>query len=553
MNISLSVTHALSQYLDVNISFCTNVINPVFSFAMWRPGRYEWGNFMRNIEGLQVQTSSGSVLEVHFSGEKFSFFCSESQDITIKYRVYCAEINAGSSWVSEDFYYFNFINFIPCCVGSENEEIHMEIDVPIDFQVKTTLQTLNKNKFVVKNYHELVDSPFLAAKDLQDWTYKLNITTFHICIKGDFQFEKEKVISDFTSFTESQLAFFGYLPITDYYFYIIMLPTRYYHGVEHQNSTVIVLGPGENYADLYAELLGISSHELFHAWNVKRIQPKEFVPYVYAIPVYHQEGFITEGFTTYYGDYMLLRSGVFSFEEFAVELNTTLQRVFWNEGRNVSSLVDSSLMLWSNGYKPSATENKVSIYAEGSLVAWMLDIELRKVSSNKISLDSLMKKLWLDFNSSYEGYTLELIQEYCKELTGFSFHLFFERFVYGKEISISEFRESLRYLGLKIKELPNLSPRVQFLGVTLNAKNEVEKISPQSSAYSYLMKGDLILEEEILDGFVCVFQLVRMGKTREVSFTFDPTISFYPQLFLEKDEASNAEQIQNFNLWLGEK
>ena len=125
--------------------------------------------------------------------------------------------------------------------------------------------------------------------------------------------------------------------------------------------------------------------------------------------------------------------------------------------------------------------------------------------------------------------------------------------MFGRELTRSNFQSSLDYLGIKTKEVFNPSPRVQFLGVTLNAKNEVEKISPNSAAFSYLMKGDLILEEEIQDGFVCVFQLVRMGKTSEVSFTFDPTVSFYPQLFLEKAASATAEQTQNFNLWLGEK
>jgi len=552
MEVTLSLVDTCSQYIEVKLKLEISELNPVFSFAMWRPGRYEWGNFMRNIQELRIETSSGKLLPVFFSGESFIFSLTQSDEITITYKVYCAELNAGSSWVSEDFYYFNFINFIPCCLGKENEKINLTLDLPSHFVAKTTLKPDGRAKFLASSYHELVDSPLLTAKDLVDWIYTVGNTNFHICIKGDFLFEKDKVVSDFKSFTESQLHLFGNLPISDYYFYIIMLPYRYYHGVEHQNSTVIVLGPGENYDDLYNELLGISSHELFHAWNVKRIQPKQFVPYNYFSPVYHKEGFVTEGFTTYYGDYMLLCSRVFSFEEFATELNTTLHRVFWNEGRAVSSLVDSSLMLWSNGYKPTATENKVSIYAEGSLVAWMLDIELRKVSFNKISLDSLMQKLWADVNPTYVGYSLERIISYCENLTGVSFESFFERYVFGTQIRLVDLKDSLSYLGLSVNEVPNQNPRIQFVGLVLNAKNEVEKVAPTSPAFSVLMKGDLIIEEEIQDNSRYVCQVLRMGKKLVVSFDFDPMNSFYPQLFLEKNKEATDYQVQNFNSWLGE-
>src|SRR3989304_7536298 len=103
-------------------------------------------------------------------------------------------------------------------------------------------------------------------------------------------------------------------PFETYHFFFQILPTKFYHGVEHLNSTVIALGPSYNLmkGDLYEDLLGVSSHELFHAWNIKNIRPKEMHPYDYTKENYSKLGYVCEGVTTYYGDLFLYRSGVYS-------------------------------------------------------------------------------------------------------------------------------------------------------------------------------------------------------------------------------------------------
>jgi predicted metalloprotease with PDZ domain len=86
----------------------------------------------------------------------------------------------------------------------------------------------------------------------------------------------KKLESDFKKFCKAQINAFGDFPTKDYHFLIQVLPYRAYHGVEHCNSTVITIGPSYdvfNNNDWYNELLGVSSHELYHTWNVKQIRP----------------------------------------------------------------------------------------------------------------------------------------------------------------------------------------------------------------------------------------------------------------------------------------
>ncbi len=63
-------------------------------------------------------------------------------------------------------------------------------------------------------------------------------------------------------------------------------------------------------SDGYRSFLGLCSHEYFHTWNVKRIKPAVFAPYDLQAENYTPLLWLFEGFTSYYDDLMLVRSGV---------------------------------------------------------------------------------------------------------------------------------------------------------------------------------------------------------------------------------------------------
>ena len=64
----------------------------------------------------------------------------------------------------------------------------------------------------------------------------------------------------------------------------------------------------------YRNLLRLSAHELFHAWNVKRIRPTVLGPFAYEREVHTSMLWFAEGFTRYYGWLLLARAGLESDE-----------------------------------------------------------------------------------------------------------------------------------------------------------------------------------------------------------------------------------------------
>ncbi len=291
----------------------------------------------------------------------------------------------------------------------------------------------------------------------------------------------------------------GDFPTDDYHFLYHLLPYRAYHGVEHFNSTVIALGPTDALREesaLYYDFLGVSSHELFHTWNIIRIRPREMMPYDYTRENYFPTGFVAEGITTYYGDLFLVRSGVLTRSEYFLELNKLLQRHFDNFGRFNHSLVDSSWDLWLDGYAPGAPDRKVSIYVKGALVSLILDLELRRCTEGEQSLDTLMQYLWDYFGKKERGYSLSNLQKLVSDLSGNELNEYFDRFILGTEPLENKLNEMLRTVGcqLSVQQLTRPSERdFGFRTGTGESALVVQKIAPDSPAARALSLGDKIL------------------------------------------------------------
>jgi predicted metalloprotease with PDZ domain len=149
--------------------------------------------------------------------------------------------------------------------------------------------------------------------------------------------------------------------------------------------------------------LGLASHEYFHAWHVKRIKPSIFARYDFDQENYTRLLWVFEGFTSYYDDLMLLRSGVISKRRYLKSLESTINQVLRNPSRKVQSLAESSFDAWIKYYRQdeNAANAVVSYYAKGAIVALCIDLLLRRESNQETSLDDFMRLLWHRYGKDF--------------------------------------------------------------------------------------------------------------------------------------------------------
>jgi predicted metalloprotease with PDZ domain len=407
---------------------------------------------------------------------------------------------------------------------------------------------------------------------LQHNFYEINAVKFHLWFQGNVKPNWDILLRDFYIFSNEQLNLFKSFPGKEYHFIFQILPTPFYHGVEHLNSTVIALGPGNKLMkkEIYDELLGVSCHELFHVWNVKKIRPADMLPYDFSKENYSQLGFVYEGITTYYGDYLLYRSGVFSEHDYLITLQEQLQKHFDNLGRKNYSVAESSFDTWLDGYVKGVPDSKVSIYTEGCLIAFLMDIKIRKSTNNKKSLDDVMRKLYTDFGLKDCGYNINAVLSILEFVSGEKWDDFFNSFVLGKESLLHELESAFNYLGYDLHFSPNFNKWENMLGIKAdvnpNGSYIVNSVFPQSPAdKAGITIGDKIIAMngmelksdwndyfDLFDNENIVLQLFSKSKLKELSIEINSGV-YYSRAVISKKIGSSEIQKVNHSVWSGNK
>lgn len=497
---TIGFEQASSQQLKIEVRF-ENIINEktIIQLPSWRPGRYEIGNFAKNISQLKCHDSQGQLLKAHkISKDSWEVHTLGCKSLIVNYQYFAAELNAGSSYLDAEQLYVNPVN---CCVYIPErieESLSLFVAIPDDYELASGMQKSNeKNTFHLPNFDALADQPFIASASLQKFTYSSGDTEFYIWFQGNVLVDEKKLLRDFKKFTDLQIQTMEDFPVGEFHFLIQACSFPYYHGVEHQYSTVLALGPDHQlFTSFYDELLGVSSHELFHAWNVKFIRPAEMFPYDFTKENYSALGYVYEGITTYYGDIFLYRSGVFNKSQYLSTFNEYLKRHYLNYGRKNYSVAESSFDTWLDGYVQGVPHRKVSIYAEGCLIAFMLDGIIRQKTNHLKSLDDLLRALYAHAKAG-KAYDEKLLITILKQLCDYDFETFFEKYIHGCEDFSPLLHEYIRFNGFEVSNEKYLSNFEHQVGLILNETNGqfvIQQTAPDSPALvSGLLGGDQII------------------------------------------------------------
>lgn len=497
MRYIFSIPDLLSRYIDVEINV-ENIIGDKIYFQLpaWRPGRYELGNFARNIQRWNAYDSRGNELPFKkITKDQWVVETKGCHEINVRYNYYAAQLDAGGCWLDS---FQLYINPIHCCMyvkEKKDEACEVLLDIPAGWNIAGSLKALGANRFSASGFDELVDSPFIASPSLKHHSYNSRGKEFHIWIQGECQPDFTRIEKDFNAFTEVQTNTMGDIPCSEYHFLVQVLPYKFYHGVEHLNSTVLAIGPGnELMTEQYSEFVGVASHELFHAWNVKTIRPAEMMPYDYTKENYSRLGYVYEGFTTYYGDLFLARTGFFNTGQYLNEISIRLQKHMDNYGRFNYSVAQSSFDTWLDGYVPGIPNRKTSIYDEGSLVALMLDFQIRNATGSEKSLDDVMRTLYRDFGKKKKGYTEKDIVSICEAVSGTNLKAFFDTHVYKATSYHALLGELLSLAGMEIVKSASIKSNEHKFGFRLGPGNKVMAIYPGSPAE----RAGMIRDDEII-------------------------------------------------------
>ena len=417
--------------IHVTLRFVANPTQELW-LPTWIPGSYLIREFAKHIESVKAYDEAGRELKISkFEKNKWRLFNTDHELITVEYDVYAYDLSVRGSYVDQTRFYVN-----PACVclslkDQEDAECELEVFLPNEFKhftVATGLasKSLVKGRYTLKadNYMQLIDSPFELA-DQTRFSFEAEGIQHEFVISGKHATNVERLQADIQKICQTEIQIFGSAPFKNYVFMTIATGNSY-GGLEHPNSTSLITprddlpkaNEPEEPSEDYQRFLGLCSHEYFHSWLVKYIRPENFVNYDLHKESYTSLLWIFEGFTSYYDDLILLRSGVISQASYLKLLKTQIDRYLQNPGREVQSVAESSFDTWIKFYRPDENSNNAgtSYYNKGCLVALCLDLGLRLRGS---SLDALVRKL---YENAQKGIQVSerSIFDLCEELTGHS-------------------------------------------------------------------------------------------------------------------------------------
>ncbi len=570
------------HFIDLELHI-TNIQSSEIEIQLpaWRAGRYQLQDYAKNIQRFSITDQNDQA--VHFqkiTKDRWKVFTKNIDSIKVKYNYFAQQLDAGGSWLDEDLFYVNFVNFLLYVEGRIEEKYELNISLPNHYKVAcglghTIVDSTNAPNKVIQlnasNFYQAIDAPLLASAEIQHQSYQAENTDtiFHLWFHGDCQPEWVKLIPDFKAFTYKQVSIFGDFPEQDYHFIFLIPDTPVYHGVEHANSTVIVLGEASKFNEpyFYNNVLGIASHELFHAWNVCKIRPKELMPYDLTKENYFRTGFVVEGITTFYGDWLLARSGVWNKELYFSELQLFLKRHFYNFGRWNMSVADSSFDLWLDGYVAGIPHRKGSIYVEGAVACMILDLEIRQAADNQHNIDNVLKLLWERFGKRQIGYTATDYISLVNEVAGKNMKSYFDDCIFGTIDLAERLNNALQIIGCELVTKNNENSYVHIFGFIAALRNSeliVELIEPDSPADRSLTLKDKILlidnqevisEEGVLindllaEKTVATLTVSRHGKIKEIVIKADGK-AYLPDYEVKEIENKTEKQEKAFENWL---
>ncbi|WP_019139602.1 M61 family metallopeptidase [Noviherbaspirillum massiliense] len=430
-----------------------------FALPAWIPGSYMIREFARNIVQIRAESAGKPValekLDKHtWQAEPCS------GPLTLEYEVYAWDLSVRAAHLDQTHGFFNGTSVFLRVVGQEEGEHVVDIRRPDDafydgWRVATALRELKAKRYgfgtyIAADYDELIDHP-VEMGTFELATFRAHGVPHDVVITGRVpNLDMARLCADLKKICEAQIALFEprskRAPMERYVF-MTMAVGDGYGGLEHRASTALICSRGDlpvkgqkEMSDGYRTYLGLCSHEYFHTWNVKRIKPAAFAPYDLQNEGYTTLLWLFEGFTSYYDDLMLVRSGVIDEAAYFKLVAKTINGVLRGSGRSKQSVAESSFDAWVKYYRQDENSPNavVSYYAKGSLVALALDLTIREQTGRRKSLDDVMRTLWRRYGRDFyeggrRGITEAEVEALFDEVTGLKLKRFFDRYVRGTE------------------------------------------------------------------------------------------------------------------------
>jgi predicted metalloprotease with PDZ domain len=428
--------------------------------------------------------------------DKQTWRISGSGTITIRYETYWDEPGPFATQLNSEHAFINTAMILLYVPERRGEDVRLELrQIPSGWRATSALlPTTGAGKeaaaaaMSAANYDALADAPMEAGR-FEEFTLPGVTPPVRVVIHSE-NWDRAQLTESLRRICNYEMELMRDRPFAEYTFllHIGKAAGGAGGGMEHANSTAISVSDMD-----YVN--GVSAHEFFHLWNVKRIRPASLEPVDYTREQYSRALWFAEGVTSTYSAYTQVRSGLWSKEQFYADLAGQIGELEGRPANAWQSAEESSLDAWLEKYSLyNEGDKSVSYYTKGQVLGLLLDISIRDRTGNAESLDDVLRRMNEEFARKGRTYQDSAdVRRMAESVAGGSFEEFFRRYVAAAEPL--PYRKILGLAGLELRQEESLRASLGFqLARDSAAGYRVSGSVSDAAVAAGLRPGDMILE-----------------------------------------------------------
>jgi predicted metalloprotease with PDZ domain len=468
-----------------------------FKLPAWTPGYYRIMDYSKNLLNFRAADGAGHTLQWNKTAKNTWHVDSHNTaSITVSYDVYAYNPFVAESFLDDTRGYITPAGVFLHVAGRIQHPVTLRIQPYSGWRtVALGLDPVEgqPNTFLAPDFDLLYDCPILMGNQ-EVRSFEVQGVPHSLVIENVANVDHTKIVADLKRMVEAAVGIIGEISYRHYTFLAMGAGGG---GIEHLTSAAMMFnGASLSDAPGYSRWLSFVAHEYFHTYNVKRIRPIALGPFDYDKENYTDMLWVSEGFTVYYEDLILVRAGLMTRDQYFDRVQKNIQHYEDSPGHLVQSAAEASFDTWLKGMNRGElfSNTTISYYDKGAALGLLLDLKIRNETGNRRSLDDVMRALYRKYYKERKrGFTDEEFREECDSAAGTPLSEVFE---YANTVKDIDYRKYFAYGGLDIDVAPVAQP-----GAFLGADTQFQDGSLVISSVEWdspAQHGGLMAQDQIL-------------------------------------------------------
>jgi len=492
---TISLASADAHLVGVQIALPPGAAQRELQLPVWN-ALYQIRDFAEYVNWVRAKDSAGKPLPVREVDKSRWQIEHAENGALVEYQIFADAPGPFGAQFNAHHAFFNLAEILMYPTDARNSPVHVRFtQLPEEWHIATPLAPLSASEFTADNYDRLVDAP-VEIGDFHESDFDESGEHFRVIVDADpADYDADQIVAALHKIVGAAASWMNDRPFDTYTFLYHFPRGPAGGGMEHAYSTAI---------DINAEVLkqnprtltGVTAHEFFHLWNVKRIRPQALEPPDYTRESYTRALWFSEGVTSTGSDIIELRAGLMDEKQFLAHLGDEITELQRRPAHLTQSVEESSLDAWLEGnayYR--RPERSISYYNKGELLGVLLDLAVREASQGRASLREVLQ--WMNQNYARKGRFFNEsagVREAAEAVSHADLAWFFAKYVArNEEIPWNDF---FRTVGLRVQTATNKIADPGFIASrNFDGPLSVVAVTPAGDAErAGLQVGDTILE-----------------------------------------------------------